>query len=458
MNSLEKFIIWCSQGNQDALKGSKNIEKNKFLAIGIILIVYWVFIYFASYFAIHTVIESDAISKILGFAVAVLIISLSRILTTPGREIARSNIWRGARIFITIAVSTTLAFSFMLGAFQDKINNRAKEIRFNNLDSIKAEYARDIQFNEKFKRYLTEEYNKLLFAQNQIKTINKSEIDSLNEEIKFADSNLTHLHSDLIRFEKDAPNINLGIKGKFDTLFRLLNEELHNKLKFYGFILVFLFLGLTPIILNILISRSDYYDNLDKIENLVSQNSDSKESLKIDFQNYCNVMVNEFEQKINYKRTKASGYLTKGLTIIFATIFFYIVVVYAFAFVYLSEKKFVTQDIYIMVSISVIFMFLQFLGGWFLKQYRNYLNTSLFLFGIKSNIQKYLLSYYAIIEFTDGKEKEKSLRDLLAIINNEFKNSNNELLNFKEDNYPENVIQAVNYLKKTLTNNYEKLK
>lgn len=111
-----------------------------------------------------------------------------------------------------------------------------------------------------------------------------------------------------------------------------------------------------------------------------------------------------------------------------------------------------------MISLSLLFIFIQFLGGWFLKQYRRTLNTSLYLNTIKPNLDKYLLSYYVVHEFSTEGEKKFFVKDLLSVISNEFKNLDSQLLNTQEENFAKEMSDSINSLKDTITNLTNKLK
>lgn len=56
--------------------------------------------------------------------------------------------------------------------------------------------------------------------------------------------------------------------------------------------------------------------------------------------------------------------------------------------------------IYGVVSCSLAFLVVEFLAAWFLKQYRNFIDSSVQFMRVKTVFDRYMLSYYAVKEFS----------------------------------------------------------
>jgi hypothetical protein len=53
------------------------------------------------------------------------------------------------------------------------------------------------------------------------------------------------------------------------------------------------------------------------------------------------------------------------------------------------------EFIYGIASCSILFIFIEFLAAWFLKQYRAFVDTSTYLIKVKSLFDRYMLTYLA---------------------------------------------------------------
>ncbi|HIJ91664.1 MAG TPA: hypothetical protein HPP95_12545 [Deltaproteobacteria bacterium] len=110
------------------------------------------------------------------------------------------------------------------------------------------------------------------------------------------------------------------------------------------------------------------------------------------FSSYFNTIRNLLEDKATIADEKASILLDKGISYSKGGIFFFIVSIMAWQILSWS-KGFQEQFIYGIVSCSLLFVFIEFLSAWFLKQYRHFVDTSTYLIKVKSIFDRYMLSY-----------------------------------------------------------------
>lgn len=131
---------------------------------------------------------------------------------------------------------------------------------------------------------------------------------------------------------------------------------------------------------------------------------------------YFNSIRSLLEEKASIADEKASILLDKGTAYAKFGISFFIFCVIGWQLVaYFSG--FQPQYIYGIISTSLLFIFIEFLSAWFLKQYRQFIDTSTYLIKVKSIFDRYMLVYLAsqeaIANDHDTKKSNQLLLDLL---------------------------------------------
>jgi hypothetical protein len=112
------------------------------------------------------------------------------------------------------------------------------------------------------------------------------------------------------------------------------------------------------------------------------------------FASYYEELKNVLQNKAEVADTKASVLLDKGVAYSRLGIVFYVASIIAWqTLAYINGFK--QQHIYGIVSCSLLFVFIEFLAAWFLKQYRAFVDTSTYLIKVKSLFDRYMLTYLA---------------------------------------------------------------
>ena len=75
-----------------------------------------------------------------------------------------------------------------------------------------------------------------------------------------------------------------------------------------------------------------------------------------------------------------------------------------------------------MASFSLLFIFIEFISAWFLKQYRHYVDTSSYLIKMKSIFDRYAMAHYVVNETSaaEGDKKEGGAK-LIEMLTKEIK-------------------------------------
>jgi hypothetical protein len=136
----------------------------------------------------------------------------------------------------------------------------------------------------------------------------------------------------------------------------------------------------------------------------------------LEFVAYFDSIRKLLEEKASVADEKASILLDKGTAYSKFGITFFILSIIAWQVV-AHVAGFKVQYIYGIVSTSVLFIFVECLSAWFLKQYRQFIDTSTYLVKVKSIFDRYMLVYLASKEaITSGHDTKKSNQLLLDLL------------------------------------------
>lgn len=167
-----------------------------------------------------------------------------------------------------------------------------------------------------------------------------------------------------------------------------------------------------------------------------------------DFYSYFCTIVDYFDTQINAYNKKASVLLQDGKTYIISGVFFYAIVIIVWQML-IHGFGFNPEYIYGILSTSLLFIFIEFFGAWFLKQYKQFVDASTYLIKIKSNLQRYILVYLAL---RDAKEKDFDSSSLIALMQKEIKWPETYLLKNPDINFAKECLETAATLVKSLQN------
>jgi len=165
------------------------------------------------------------------------------------------------------------------------------------------------------------------------------------------------------------------------------------------------------------------------------------------FGSYFNGIRMTLEGKASIADEKASILLDKGTAYSKWGITFYIISIIAWQIVSWI-KTFEAQFIYGIVSCTVLFIFIEFLSAWFLKQYRQFVDTSTYLIKVKSIFDKYMLAYLILKETPDN--QKENLSKMLDFLNEEIKWPETYLLKNGDISFAKETMEAMTHFAKTM--------
>ena len=152
-------------------------------------------------------------------------------------------------------------------------------------------------------------------------------------------------------------------------------------------------------------------DNSEEIQATPTQGEDEKEKYN-SFHSYFNSIIISLNEQIDIADRKASLLLDKGTSYSRNGIYLYVFIIVLWqAITWITDLQ--TRHIYGIASCSLLFIFIEFLSAWFLKQYRHFVDTSTYLIKLRSTLERYILTYLALKEVKANGGNFDPLIDLL---------------------------------------------
>lgn len=165
------------------------------------------------------------------------------------------------------------------------------------------------------------------------------------------------------------------------------------------------------------------------------------------FKSYFLKIINILEEKSIDSDKKASILLDNG-KLYFITGITYFIIAIIFWQIYISYiGEFKTNHIYGIVSTSLVFIFIQFISAWYLRQYKSFSDTSTYLTKIKSIFDKYMLIYLVSVEKGD-----KDFSILLEQLSSEIKWPETYLLKNADISFAKDALETMTTMAQTFKN------
>lgn len=167
----------------------------------------------------------------------------------------------------------------------------------------------------------------------------------------------------------------------------------------------------------------DLKNKVNSIEEVSKDDKDDYEYKKRElysFESYFHSIRHLLEQKSTMADKKASILLDKGIAYTKLGISFYIISIIIWQFLFLTFG-YRANFVWGIASCSFVFIFMEFLSAWFLKQYKNFTDTSTYLLKVKSIFDKYMLLYLVYEDEMDEDSKKIVRSNLIEFIIDDIK-------------------------------------
>lgn len=164
-----------------------------------------------------------------------------------------------------------------------------------------------------------------------------------------------------------------------------------------------------------------------------------------DFIENIQEIISNLDGQIRYAEEKASRLLENGRSFIKWGIWFYIGTIFVWQiYLFGVDFKLNAGMIVGMVSCTILFVTVEFLGAWFLKQYRHYGDSAFAYMKVRSMYGRHLLSYCAVFEF--GQADELAKNDMLRMLEKADEWPELKDLNKNDFNHMLQVVDSVGLL------------
>ncbi|MEQ8427623.1 MAG: hypothetical protein RLT87_00745 [Gammaproteobacteria bacterium] len=192
----------------------------------------------------------------------------------------------------------------------------------------------------------------------------------------------------------------------------------------------------------------------EKIEELISKAAENKakensalfESFESYFTDIRGVLVEQAhtaDKKASILLDKGTSYSRWGITFFIAAIIVWQVLAWITGF-----KE---QYVYGIVSCSLLFVFIEFLSAWFLKQYRHFVDTSTYHIKVKSIFDKYMMSFLAIKTLgSESENQELKYQAMLKILEEDIKWPESYLLKNGDVSFAKEALETMTHFAKAM--------
>lgn len=181
---------------------------------------------------------------------------------------------------------------------------------------------------------------------------------------------------------------------------------------------------------------------------LVQQNlAVSADPIAIHFAEVANI----FTQRAENADEKASLLLSKGTTYTIWGIVFFIASIIAWQ-VLSAMRGYKDEYIYGILSCTGLFIFIEFLSAWFLKQYRQFVDTATYLLKVKAIFDRYMLIYLAHGSFSGSSaaSRDAAAKSFIRVLEQEIKWPETYLAKKEASSFADDATAAVTSLVKEL--------
>jgi hypothetical protein len=160
------------------------------------------------------------------------------------------------------------------------------------------------------------------------------------------------------------------------------------------------------------------------------------------FITYFKSMKVLLERKASAADEKASILLEKGTSYTKFGIIFYLTSILIWQYIF-WKQGFKVDFAWGIASCSFLFLFIEFLSAWFLKQYKNFTDTSTYLIKVKSTLDRYMLMYMLGVENKDDEVKVMVRKSLLDMLSKEIQWPDNKTINNNDNGYAKDALSSL---------------
>ncbi|MBB6005432.1 DUF4407 domain-containing protein [Arcicella rosea] len=408
MNIIIQQILWWFAGSDTSIvRETPQSEQNRHTTIGLISFLNLVLNFFVGFYASLYIFYSYILAIIFGIIWSLILTNIDRVLNTGISSNFRTKIFQIApRIIISAIIAFIVSELLQLAIFNPNVEGFSLIEKLVSLQSLKSK-------------------NSSTATIGLLITILVLLTELLPLILRIITP--TDLYNELV-YQKEKLYL-------FQSRSKINNEiEVQEKLRS----------------LKTEIENSDTdKEKLLKIVNELENNESKDISSEFTFENYFQNMGNNLTEQANISNKKAQTLLHQGIFIILLGIIIHLTLIFYWVSDF-HKTGFQTYHIYVLTATSLMFLFFEFLGAWFLKQYQNSLNTSFYILKFKTVIDRYILSFLAIKKFNSETKQDENLKILLQFLSLDLKFPENQDLKINTS-FTKETFTSINSLTETIS-------
>ncbi len=465
MNQLKNILFWASGARTSLLEKITEFEKVKFQLIGISLLISAFVSTLSAFYAILLISENISSSSLIGLMWGIMVIFLNRLLIStiidnPTNK-QKNVYWFLLSILISIFISLSIAFPLQLKVFEKEINSEILNNKIKKIEPIYRNYDSIIQ-NEYDKLYRYE--SKLLLEISGIGSGNAGDgpfAKRIKVSIEDQQKLINTLQVEKNRLRETIFSTKSNFIEKTNSLNEIIKRNNTMRVVYYLVFFSFLFVELIPFLIAYTSKSGLYEEFVEKIEatnfdfenKLVSEKTTTNEKPINTFENFCVSSIIDINHNIDNLTGKAKEQLRSGLLISLIGILAYLGYGTFLFTIFFETHKFQNHHIFLFSTLSAIFIFMQFLAGWYLKQYRTTMDYANSLTSIKERYNKYILAKIATSDLTNNETNKLIETKLLFEILGDGKITDTALTNQTDNNnFAKEVFDSINNIKDLINN------
>jgi hypothetical protein len=156
--------------------------------------------------------------------------------------------------------------------------------------------------------------------------------------------------------------------------------------------------------------------------------------------------ITTLENKADAADKKASILLQRGVNLTKFGIVYYLFSIIIWQIIFF-KSTYKTEHLYGILSCSFLFLFIEFLSAWFLKQYKNFTDNSVYLLKIKSIFDRFLIVYLIDENQNEGKKSDNiNFKKSLELLSKDFAWPDTSVIESKEQTFARETISSLTEL------------
>ncbi|EOC0223431.1 hypothetical protein ACI0Y6_004066, partial [Cronobacter turicensis] len=156
--------------------------------------------------------------------------------------------------------------------------------------------------------------------------------------------------------------------------------------------------------------------------------------------------INTLENKADAADKKASILLQRGVNLTKFGIVYYLLSIIIWQIIFF-KSPYKPEHVYGILSCSFLFLFIEFLSAWFLKQYKNFTDNSVYLLKIKSIFDRFLIVYLIDENQNEFKNPDNiNFKTSLDLLSKDFAWPDTSVIESKEQTFARETISSLTEL------------